>query len=191
MGRSACSPTALYRLISGMHSSITTSIIQNYYNETSGQWGPNMPFFRARFGSPAAQPYLDNLHFTLLYTLQAVLQAKPQLLSSELATGEPESDKTTHLMLEQLLAMRAPPSGPTAPAAETLPAAPASTPQEGLDFSVPQLQATLHNISRLMDCVGCEKCKVHGKLNILGLATAIRLHAVLNLLAKLSESVET
>ncbi|GFH14744.1 hypothetical protein HaLaN_10854 [Haematococcus lacustris] len=57
-----------------------------------------MPFFRARFGSPAAQPYLDNLHFTLLYTLQAVLQAKHQLLSSELATGEPESDKTTHLM---------------------------------------------------------------------------------------------
>jgi ERO1-like protein beta len=39
----------LYRLISGMHSSITTSIIQNYFNETSGAWGPNLPFFKARF----------------------------------------------------------------------------------------------------------------------------------------------
>jgi hypothetical protein len=29
----------LFRLISGMHSSITTSIVQNYYNETSGMWG--------------------------------------------------------------------------------------------------------------------------------------------------------
>jgi hypothetical protein len=29
----------LFRLISGMHSSITTSIVQNYYNETSGESG--------------------------------------------------------------------------------------------------------------------------------------------------------
>jgi hypothetical protein len=31
-----CTAQVLYRLISGMHSSITTSIIQNYFNETTG-----------------------------------------------------------------------------------------------------------------------------------------------------------
>lgn len=37
-----------------------------------------------------------------------------------------------------------------------------------------QLQEAFHNITRLMDCVGCEKCKMHGKLNILGIATAMK-----------------
>ncbi len=35
-------------------------------------------------------------------------------------------------------------------------------------------QTAFHNITRLMDCVGCEKCKMHGKLNVLGIATALK-----------------
>jgi hypothetical protein len=31
------------------------------------------------------------------------------------------------------------------------------------------------NISRIMDCVGCEKCKIHGKIQILGLGTALKI----------------
>jgi len=32
-----------------------------------------------------------------------------------------------------------------------------------------------HNISRVMDCVGCEKCRLWGKLQTLGLGTAIKI----------------
>ena len=31
-----------------------------------------------------------------------------------------------------------------------------------------QLQTHFHNITRAMDCVGCEKCKLWGKLQLLG-----------------------
>merc|ERR1712146_275195 len=31
------------------------------------------------------------------------------------------------------------------------------------------------NISKIMDCVSCEKCKVWGKLQILGLGTAVKI----------------
>lgn len=31
-----------------------------------------------------------------------------------------------------------------------------------------QLQKHFHNITKAMDCVGCEKCKLWGKLQILG-----------------------
>ena len=31
-----------------------------------------------------------------------------------------------------------------------------------------QLQASFHNITAVMDCVGCEKCKLWGKLQLLG-----------------------
>jgi ERO1-like protein alpha len=31
-----------------------------------------------------------------------------------------------------------------------------------------QLQAHFQNITKVMDCVGCEKCKLWGKLQLLG-----------------------
>jgi ERO1-like protein alpha len=38
-----------------------------------------------------------------------------------------------------------------------------------------QFRTKFLNISRIMDCVGCEKCRVHGKLQILGLGTALKI----------------
>jgi ERO1-like protein alpha len=38
-----------------------------------------------------------------------------------------------------------------------------------------RLQQTFQNITRIMDCVGCEKCKLWGKLQTLGLATALKI----------------
>lgn len=32
-----------------------------------------------------------------------------------------------------------------------------------------------HNISRIMDCVGCQKCRLWGKVQVLGLGTAIKI----------------
>ena len=71
-----------------------------------------------------------------------------------------------------------------------------------------ELRARLLNVSRLMDCVGCGRCRLWGKLQVQGLGTALRilyapdrqavLHslrrshvvALFNLLGRLSHSVE-
>jgi len=42
---------------------------------------------------------------------------------------------------------------------------------------LPELQSAFHHITRLLDCVGCEKCKMHGKLNVLGIAAAMKVGA--------------
>nr|GMD33330.1 endoplasmic reticulum oxidoreductin-1 [Ipomoea batatas] len=73
-----------------------------------------------------------------------------------------------------------------------------------------QIQKQFRNISALMDCVGCEKCRLWGKLQVLGLGTALKIlfsvdgqkHpmqplqlqrneviALMNLLNRLSESI--
>ncbi|QDZ25311.1 endoplasmic reticulum oxidoreductin 1 [Chloropicon primus] len=69
-----------------------------------------------------------------------------------------------------------------------------------------EMQEHFQNISRIMDCVGCEKCKLWGKLQILGLGTALKILfsvddidqlvltrneviALLNLISRLSESI--
>lgn len=38
-----------------------------------------------------------------------------------------------------------------------------------------EFRERFRNISRIMDCVSCEKCKVWGKLQILGIGTAIKI----------------
>ncbi len=37
-----------------------------------------------------------------------------------------------------------------------------------------QLRTHFHNITRIMDCVGCDKCKMWGKLQILGMGCVMR-----------------
>lgn len=37
-----------------------------------------------------------------------------------------------------------------------------------------ELQKAFRNVSAVMDCVGCEKCKLWGKLQVLGLGTALK-----------------
>ena len=38
-----------------------------------------------------------------------------------------------------------------------------------------QLQTHFQNITQIMDCVGCEKCKLWGKLQFLGVATSLKI----------------
>jgi Endoplasmic Reticulum Oxidoreductin 1 (ERO1) len=43
-----------------------------------------------------------------------------------------------------------------------------------LDLKV-EFREKFRNISRLMDCVACETCKIHAKLQVLGIGTALRI----------------
>lgn len=38
-----------------------------------------------------------------------------------------------------------------------------------------ELQIKFYNISKILDCVSCEKCRLNGKLQVKGLGTAIKL----------------
>jgi hypothetical protein len=37
------------------------------------------------------------------------------------------------------------------------------------------MQNKFRNISRVMDCVGCDKCRLWGKLQVTGLGTALKI----------------
>jgi hypothetical protein len=38
-----------------------------------------------------------------------------------------------------------------------------------------EIQGNFFNISRILDCVSCEKCRLNGKVQIKGLGTAMKL----------------
>ncbi|GAV75022.1 ERO1 domain-containing protein [Cephalotus follicularis] len=194
----------LYKLISGLHSSISTHIAADYLlDEATNSWGPNLTLMHDRL-----LRYPDrvrNLYFTLLFVLRAVTKAAAYLEQAEYDTGNPTEDLKTQSLVRQLL------YNPKLQAACPLPFDEAKMwkGQRGPELKQ-KIQGQFRNISALMDCVGCEKCRLWGKLQVLGLGTALKILfsdngqeqlgqalqlqrneviALINLLHRLSESV--
>ncbi|KAK6154226.1 hypothetical protein DH2020_008474 [Rehmannia glutinosa] len=160
----------LYKLISGLHSSISIHIAADYLLDEAKNLAAN---------------YLEQ---------------------AEYDTGSVEEDLKAQSLMRQML------YNPKLQAACPLPFDEAKLWQGkgGPELKL-EIQKQFKNISALMDCVGCEKCRLWGKLQVLGLGTALKIlfsvdgknHpneslqlqrneviALVNLLHRLSESVK-
>ncbi|KAF3441139.1 hypothetical protein FNV43_RR15050 [Rhamnella rubrinervis] len=195
----------LYKLISGLHSSISIHIASDYLlDESTNLWGQNLELLYDRVLKYPDR--VQNLYFTFLFVLRAVTKATDYLEQAEYDTGDNAEDLKTQSLMRQLL------YNPKLQAACPLPFDEAKLwqGQSGPQLKQ-QIQRQFRNISALMDCVGCEKCRLWGKLQVLGLGTALKIlfsvdgqnHpgqpvqlqrneviALLNLLNRLSESIK-
>ncbi|EFN52155.1 hypothetical protein CHLNCDRAFT_26991, partial [Chlorella variabilis] len=160
-----------YRLISGMHSSITAHVVNDYLiDEATQTWGPNLEMFKWRLGIPEVKDRVENLYFSYLFMLRAAMKAAPILGATDYDTGNPTEDAHTRDLMHRLLN------------SETLQTACPIPFDEGRlwkgansEALKQQLQTTFHNITHIMDCVGCEKCKMWAKLQLLGIATSLKI----------------
>ncbi|CAH8832101.1 unnamed protein product [Trichobilharzia szidati] len=177
---------AFYRMISGLHSSISIHLSYRYplslfsrnqpisrdYDKNNPGWGPNLEEFRRRF-DPSLVPdgpiRLRNLYFTYLVELRALAKAAPYLLKQNYFTGDSEMDRETRTAVKDFLNI---------------------IQNEGSIFNEhllftgniteanilkKQFREHFLNISRIMDCVGCEKCRLWGKLQTQGMGTALKI----------------
>lgn len=157
------------RLVSGVHSSISAHLSYDHL-QPDGGWGPDLAEFRRRLGSPELRGRVENLYFAYLFVLRAVMKAEPVLRGAAYDTGLPDEDAATVAALDRLFEGR-----------ELRQACPIPFDEarlwRGEDGAALKqgLQATFRNITRVMDCVGCEKCKMWGKLQFLGLATSLKI----------------
>lgn len=181
----------------------------------------NDPVFVSRVG--AHKERLHNLYFAYLFVLRAVSRARDQLLAFDYDTGDSVDDAATGALVAQLVDVPADSSNCAAQARAAFdesvlfqpPDDPRMTDLERAlaRESVEELRAEFltkfHNISRIMDCVTCERCRLWGKLQILGLGTALKIllmdgeHAglgvlqrnevvsLVNTLAQLAKSVDS
>ncbi|GAB4829761.1 Endoplasmic reticulum oxidoreductin-1 [Ancistrocladus abbreviatus] len=124
----------LYKLISGLHSSISIHIAADYLLDESRN---------------LAADYLEQADYD---------------------TGNPLEDLKTQSLIKQLL------FHPKLQAACPVPFDEAKLWKgQGEPDLKQQIQKQFRNISALMDCVGCEKCRLWGKLQVLGLGTALKI----------------
>lgn len=153
---------------------------------------PNLQCFITRIAQHPER--LQNVYFDYIVMLRALEKAGPRLLASfpdpksvatkrsskqdqstsamesgalELCTGDDKTDVHTRKLLSDLVAEAGSCPG---------------TFDERAMFSGPaalqlkdEFKTHFRNVSRIMDCVGCDKCRLWGKLQVTGLGTALKL----------------
>ncbi|KAJ8910801.1 hypothetical protein NQ315_014509 [Exocentrus adspersus] len=170
-----------YRAISGLHASINIHLCANYLLsdsngmdlvDPSGRWGPNLEEFVRRFSPETTNDegpnWLRNLYFVYLLELRALAKAAPYLEKEEYYTGNDSEDWETQMAMKDFLnVVKQFPE----PFDETTMFR-NSEQAEKLKYEFKQ---HFRNITRIMDCVGCDKCRLWGKLQTQGLGTALKI----------------
>lgn len=154
-----------HRIVSGMHASITTHICNDFLNQTTGAWGPNLQCYQDRLANHPER--ISNLYFNYAVLLRAVTKLRTYLKNYTFCLGDPDQDADTKskvLLLADRAASRPPIFDETTMFHD---------PVIGADLKE-DFRQRFRNVSRLMDCVGCDKCRLWGKLQTVGYGTALK-----------------
>eukprot|EP01147_Barroeca_monosierra_P010270 gene10270-2419_t len=161
-----------YRLLSGVHASISVHLSYKWLDQTTGEFLPNITEFRRRFSDSTTggqgTRWLKNLYFTYLTVLKAIVKAENLWNSYSFTAGDPAEDKKTKNAVSELV-KQAKLYCDLAVDEDVLFQSPDR--REVLE----EMRSHFRRIAELMDCVGCMKCRLWGKLQMRGLATAVRL----------------
>lgn len=154
-----------YRIISGMHASISTHLCYDYLDQRTGAWGPNLTCYTDRLGNHPER--VSNLYFNYALVLRAVAKLRTYLRDYSFCTWDPVADAETKQKVVQLVnaAANSPPIFDESIMFQD--------PASGIDLKE-DFRMRFRNVSRLMDCVGCDKCRLWGKLQTAGYGTALK-----------------
>ncbi|TCD64625.1 hypothetical protein EIP91_003859 [Steccherinum ochraceum] len=154
-----------YKIISGLHASISTHVCHEDMNQTTGEWGPNLQCFINRV---AAYPErLQYIYFNVVLMLRAVSRIGPYLQAYDYCgTGAHEDDAYTLDKLNQVIGI----AQDVGKFDETV-----LFRGENANILKEEFKAHFRNVSRIMDCVGCDKCRLWGKIQTSGIGTALKI----------------
>ncbi|KAF2482617.1 endoplasmic reticulum Oxidoreductin 1-domain-containing protein [Neohortaea acidophila] len=155
-----------YRVISGMHAAISTHLCYDYLNQSTGEWGPNLRCYKERLHQHPER--IANLYFNYAFVLRAVGKLKDYVQDYTFCTGDPIQDQRTKQMIRTL--------------ADAIPSGPQIFDEsvmfqdhtaDGISLKE-DFRNRFRNVSRIMDCVGCDKCRLWGKVQTAGFGTALK-----------------
>lgn len=165
-----------YSLISGLHSNINTHISYNYIDpalfeinsleEIMHLASPNITMWYERVGKHPER--INNFYTTFAVLIRAVNRAADFIGNYNYDTGNKKDDLETRHLIWQLLNIT------TEQCSMPFDESRLFTDVQGVQLR-DEIRNNFYNISRIIDCVGCEKCRLHGKVQIHGLGTAMKL----------------
>jgi len=163
---------AFYKLVSGLHSSIAVHLCSRYLlkegnPQQEAVWGRNFAEFKNRFSPSSTNnegpERLKNIYFLYLVELRALQKVIPLVLQGLDENGE----DVRHLMEGTLKHIDSFPSH--FDESELF----KDESQEKREL-LKRYKENFMEISEIMDCLGCERCKVWGKLQVTGIGTALK-----------------
>ena len=153
-----------YRLLSGLHASISTHLCYDHLNKTSGEWGPNENCFMNRVGNHPER--ISNLYFNYAMVARSISKLRNYIDDLYFCREDVTSDNSTR---KQLLLLARASDG-------------RHIFNETLAFATPEAKALkdefrkrVKKVSALMNCVGCDRCRLWGKVQVAGYGTALKI----------------
>ncbi|EEB07403.1 ER oxidoreductin Ero1b [Schizosaccharomyces japonicus yFS275] len=156
-----------YRILSGMHSSVSTHLCYHYFNQSSGLWVPNLECFVDRVYNHPSR--VENLYFDYAVLLRALGKLDGWLDELSFCYDDSTQDSIIRKSLRTLT--RAATKAPKLFDEHRLFTGDAASAEILKD----EFRMHFRNVSALMDCVGCEKCRLWGKIQTNGLGTALKI----------------
>ncbi|KZV73287.1 endoplasmic oxidoreductin [Peniophora sp. CONT] len=163
-GEQCVEKRAYYKIISGLHASISTHICLENFNQRTGNWGPDLQCFVNRVASHPER--LQYIYFNTVLMLRAVARLGPYLNAYDYCASATHDEHALTLSSVQSVVELAKTAGKFD---ETVLFA-------GANAAVLKEEFKQHfrNVTRIMDCVGCDKCRLWGKVQTTGVATALK-----------------
>ncbi|KAI9223240.1 endoplasmic reticulum Oxidoreductin 1-domain-containing protein [Blastocladiella britannica] len=151
-----------YKIVSGLHASISIHICSQYLDKASGKWHRNQRCYDTRVGHFPDR--VANVYFLHGMLLRAVTKAAPLIADLDLCTGREADDLRTKSVLTGIER--------TAARVDWFDERPLFQGQSAK--LVDDVRTKFRNVSRIMDCVDCQKCRLWGKTQVTGIATALK-----------------
>lgn len=161
-----------YRVISGLHASISIHICNEYLDPETKTWAPNLECFMTRISQHPER--LQNVYFDYVLLMRALSKAAEYLEKVGLRESDRITDKESK---EELTGLLEAARSNEASFDEHKLFAMNDDPVHNQEVLTLKEDFRLHfrNISRIMDCVGCDKCRLWGKVQVTGIGTALKL----------------
>lgn len=150
-----------YQIISGFHSSVSTHLSNEYYNNITNTWEPNLELFNFKVGDYPER--IANIYFNYALVVRALLKISPYLNELKFNTLNLDKDHLIKAQINKII--------------EELPHD-LYVFNEDLMFKNHEIKeefrSKFKNVTRLMDCVTCDRCRLWGKIQSTGYATALK-----------------
>jgi len=165
------------KAVSGMHSLISTQVTRGIQDKIeSGEeftdaeiWRDPKVEFKRRLSKGGEEPMaMENLYFAYMLFLSAAAKAKSKLLA-DCHSGN--IDEESAAILQRFLSLPI----LSDPAVEV-------APKKLHDHAIQSLnnlweaRMRTRDLLRVINCVQCNKCRLHGKVAMLGMSTALQIH---------------
>ncbi|KAF0992664.1 hypothetical protein HZS_2155, partial [Henneguya salminicola] len=158
-----------FRTSVGIHASSRFPLESNRFQTT---WGINYESLEKRFApentDSQGSRWIQDTFFAYSIVHRAILKSSPLWLLLDIKTGSSLEDKKTKEMIKEFMVI--------------LEKAPGTFREQVMFTDVkttPELmesiRITFQNISQILDCVACDKCRLWGKVQIQGFATSLKI----------------